>query len=59
MTRVKSVKLVKLVKISNFGAVDDDSDKGKIGKISNFGATGDGSNKVVKLVILVSCRQRQ
>ena len=36
------------MKLSNFGAVGDGSDKsilGKVGKISNFGAVGDGSDK--------------
>ena len=42
MTRVI---LVKLAKISNFGAVGDGSDKGNFGKISNFGAVVDGSDK--------------
>ena len=38
----------KIGKISNFGAVGDSSNKGKIGKvgkISNFGAVGNGSDK--------------
>ena len=41
-------KLIKLVKVSNFGSVGDGSYKGnvgKIGKVGNFGAIGDGSVK--------------
>ena len=56
-----------LVKLNNFGAVGDGSDKGnvgKVGKISNFGAVDDGSDKgnlgkIGKVGKIRYCRRRQ